>query len=506
MRSDLREGRSLPAWMGRLTRDEQGGMTIWGLFLFAMLCAVGALGLDVTHLYAARTQLQVAADIAAHSALFTRNRGRDADDAKVAALEAVAVAMPEDPYGKVIETADIIFGRWEDPDGNGDWTFTEDADSKSAVLVTTERAQTSQNPVGSFLFRIVGRDDFDVRTEAVYSTYYYPCLSEGFAAEGRVDMQSNNSFYENFCIHSNTVVELNNGNFFDDGTVVSFPDGVSYYENKPGSIFAQNDGFREALRDGSYNLAELDRLRIGATLPTGVLPYKESITTRNHDDSPWFLESETPMPPMTGGTYGPSSFTAGRVNQISCGTSSSSGSRSSRIPAAEGDAGIVLAAGGNSGSGGNGGSGGTSGGGSSNQLTLSGNFSKMVIVTDCLVNLAQGTTFTDVILYTSSTDPRSITVPSEFTLGKDDGCAERGGATLLTMGGMHAAAQMRMFGGQVRMLGNLDFASGGNAGVTGQGVSVMTGGEIDGTTQMNISSCDTGMDRSFETTTFRLAR
>jgi hypothetical protein len=130
----------------------------------------------------------------------------------------------------------------------------------------------------------------------------------------------------------------------------------------------------------------------------------------------------------------------------------------------------------------------------------------MVIVTDCPVSFGNSVSLEDVILYTSNTSANSITTPADLTLGKDDGCAARGGVTLLSRGGFHAAAKMRMFGAQVRVLGDFEFASGGNAEVTGEGVSVMAGGRIDGTTHMHITACNTGMDRNFETPFFRLAQ
>ena len=64
--------------MQHFARDESGVMSVYNLFLTVACCAIGAAGVDVTHFYTARTELQVAADIAAHSALYLRYNGATA--------------------------------------------------------------------------------------------------------------------------------------------------------------------------------------------------------------------------------------------------------------------------------------------------------------------------------------------------------------------------------------------------------------------------------------------
>jgi len=480
----------VPSFLCQFARDESGVLSVYNLFLTIAVCAIGSAGLDVTHFYAASTQLQVAADIGAHAALYTRQHGRNEAQAKAAAVSAVSYGMPASSFGTVLEQADITFGTWNNTTRSFTALASGSTTMPSAARVMTNRA--GDNPVGSFLFRIVGIDRMDVRASTISSTYYPPCLSEGFTALGVVDIQSNNSFFKGFCMHSNTHVEMNQNNYFELGTIVSMPDQTDIVI--PASGMTKNEGLEQALRSGTYNMKELDLLRPTAALEDGVLPYETAISTLGHAQTPSFLTSATAVT-LAPGSYAPSSFTPGRVHRITCGGSSSSGSRSSRLLAPDSD--IVLVGNGNGNGGGN---------GSSGQLTLSGGtYSRAVIVTDCLVNLGQGTILEDVVLYTSNTSDNSITASSSLTLGRDDHCAAGGGATLLTRGGMHAAAKMVMFGAQVRLLGDFEFASGGNAGVTGEGVSVMAGGRIDGTTHMDISACSQGMNQSFETAFFRMA-
>ena len=54
--------------------DEDGSTTILSLFLFLIALILGGLAIDFNKVISERTQLQVAADSAAHAALYTREK------------------------------------------------------------------------------------------------------------------------------------------------------------------------------------------------------------------------------------------------------------------------------------------------------------------------------------------------------------------------------------------------------------------------------------------------
>lgn len=54
---------------GDIVRDESGFVTPLSLIAFLGTATIGGLALDLSSVVAARTQLQVAADLAAHAAL-----------------------------------------------------------------------------------------------------------------------------------------------------------------------------------------------------------------------------------------------------------------------------------------------------------------------------------------------------------------------------------------------------------------------------------------------------
>ncbi len=77
-------------------------------------------------------------------------------------------------------------------------------------------------------------------------------------AENVVDIRSNNGFYREFCIHSNGHVEMQNHNFFEEGTRVTMPDEDDLVI--PGSGMRQNPGLDKALGEDEFNLDIVDDL------------------------------------------------------------------------------------------------------------------------------------------------------------------------------------------------------------------------------------------------------
>ena len=73
-------------------------------------------------------------------------------------------------------------------------------------------------------------------------------------AEDVVEIQSNNSYFNGFCIHSNSWVEVNNNNFFEPGTIVSMPDMDDLVVPNDGLDEEKNEGLVDALREGKYRI------------------------------------------------------------------------------------------------------------------------------------------------------------------------------------------------------------------------------------------------------------
>ena len=423
--------------------DEDGAMTIFGIFVFVVMIFVSAVAVDVANLMAARNQLQVAADTAAHAALYFRDTN-DADAAKAKAVELASAGMPVLVYGEVLSTDDVQFGTW-DFDAQA---FSADSTSTSTVMVTTRRLAARSNSIASYLFQFAGKSDWDVITSAVFTTFKPTCFREGFVADDVVDIQSNNGYTNGFCIHSNEYVSMNSNNTFEPGTIVSMPNMSDI--DLPQSGFETNDGLQAALRSGVYRLRIINKLNgIIAGLAAGSSAYL-----------PDYITSNNPIVISGGHTLDEDDFIPGRIHTMHC-TGAGKVTISPTVP-----------------------------------------LSEIVFVSDCEVKLGAATILQDVIIATTHTGAKSINSPSSLQLGRDDNCADGGGAQLLSLGGMDFAAGLKLFGSQIIAKGDVEFAAEAN-GI--EGASIISASTISGTSNMEMAFCGTGMENNFEAEYFRLA-
>lgn len=431
----------MPRILQRFAREEQGGATAFSLFLLASGLMLGGYAIDVGNVIAARTKLQVTADAAAHAALVTRELGTVAES-KAAALAMVERNMPASAFGTVLTEEDIVFGTWD----TQTMSFTPSALWHDAVRVDTRRMKEAGNPVATYLLKLVGLDAWDVVTPSIFATYHPTCLREGFVAENVVDLQSNNNYFNGFCIHSNTYVSLNSNNYFEPGTIVSMPDPNQI--DLPNSGFDSNVGLAQALQKGQWHIRILDRI-----LP--IIDGLESGT--NH--VPHYISNTAPIK-LKSRTVDAASLTKGRIHTFSCG-----------------------------------------GGGAAMQIKSGTLLNEVVIVTNCKVKFEQGVVLEDAIVATRDTSNQAMTSPASFRLGRNDNCATGGGAQLLSMGSINFAAAMEIFGSQMLAINDIEFSA--NAyGV--QGAAMVAGGTISGTSNMNMGFCGTGMEANFMADYFRL--
>ena len=433
--------------------QQQGSISIFGLFML-MACAIGGgLGLDVMSAMSTRTKLQVAADSAAHAALIARQDFTEAE-AKAIGVAIAQMTLPTSKYGNTISAADIRFGTW---DAAND-VFTDAAGVDDAVLVSTRNVSARGNAMGTFFLRFVGMGSLDVVSESVFETYIPTCFREGFVAENTVDVQSNNTYGNGFCIHSNDHVEINNGNTFMDGTIVSMPDKQDMV--MPTDGMTSNPGISDALRDGAYRLRILDRIN-------------QIIAEVDDPTSIYFRSDYVTIDPLTGlpparitldrkNKLDSSYWVSGAVHEVWC----NAPNQKIMFPANE-----IL--------------------------------TKGVLITDCSVEFGSGSEIRDVIMVNTNTSDDSFGGASGATIGLDDGCSDGGGAQLVTLGGMRFPSNLQIYGGQLIAAKSIEFAARPD-GI--EGVSILAGDQIDGSSLINVGFCGgAGMDNNFVAWYFRMA-
>jgi hypothetical protein len=420
---------------------EKAGITAFGLFMIISGLLVGAYSVDWSNLMAARTQLQVAADAAAHAALVKREFSTEAE-AKEEAVRIAVKNMPVEKFGQILSTEDVSFGIWD----QAKFTFSESSGSKSAVRVRTHRIDERGNSISTFLLRLVGVNSVPLTREAVFATYYPTCLREGFVAQDVVDLQSNNSFTNGFCVHSNAHVSLNSNNYFEPGTVVSMPNEEDI--ELPSSGYDTNTGLSDALRSGSWHIRILKQLDY-------VIDALESDDPEYHRS---FVTSPTPVL-LPDRNIDQEDLIAGRIHTFTW----------------SGGAALTV----------------------KNDVLVS----NVVIVTDCDVKFGAGVVIQDAVIATRSTDKHSMTASSGLQVGRNDNCASGGDAQLLTLGSMDFPSDLKIYGSQLIALGDISFAANAD-GI--QGAALVAGGQISGTSNMSMGFCGTGMENNIQAEYFKL--
>ncbi len=448
------------SWKKRFSacRDEESGaISLLNMYLVLTLAILGGIGIDMANLISARNHLQVASDVAAHAAIASYKNGDTPAEARQKALDLAKANMPTGLYGDVLRAEDIYFGTFyettEQFQTNDDWD--------DAAWVITSRLSENANPVSSLLLRLIGFNDFDVKTEAIFINGDPPCVGDGFYASGRVDMQSGNTFTDGFCIRSSSHVEFNNGNTFQSDPSLEFPVIVSMPTLNdltiPNSGWGSNPGLYNARRDGVH-LLDVDNFITeviagiySSTTNVNVNPHTRSYITDPTDVKYITVtpvkgkgkKSTDPISPTNCTTFHPDCLYANAINVVDCGGTT---------------------------------------------LDISADrYENVVIHTDCELDFADGADIRNATIITDSTSDRSIATNSAgFSLGNMTACGGNGGATIITRGSMRFAAKMQLLGGQIIAAGDLNFAA---QAIGHVGASVITGGEIDGTSLATFQGC-----------------
>lgn len=231
--------------------DEGGGGTLWGLFWFMLLVAFAGLSVDTTDGFRNQTMLQATADAAALAAVIDLPRSENAVES---AVEYVEKNLPSEQYGTVIVPEDVVTGIWDVETR----TFEVDDTYPDAVAVRVSMSFARGNPVLANFLRIIGLDGWDIEARAIAQRFIPQCYTDGLVARGYVDASSNNAYYNNFCIHGQQGVNMQNGSYFQLGTSVSMPD-LSMLEI-PTDGLTSNPGLDDALREGSLDPRMVDHV------------------------------------------------------------------------------------------------------------------------------------------------------------------------------------------------------------------------------------------------------
>lgn len=419
----------------RFLRREDGSATVLSLFFLTACIGLAGFAIDLQRASTLQVQLQAVADAAAHAAMIARSTQTETQ-AKTTAVNLATANLPAATFGTVLRASDVQFGTWNAVSR----TFTPVAGSTEAVQVTLRRTAANSNAVQTFLMRFGGAKRLDLTRRSIMLGYDPDCLREGFVAQGMVDIQSNNTFKNGFCIHSNSVVKVSSGNSFEAGVKVSMPDKSQVL--MPNSGFASSPGLQEALSSNRYDIRILNRIQ---TIIDG-------LSTGNPLFLPKYI-TNTSVLTISPGSVKKNSFNTGRIYSITC---------------------------------------------SGNQkMTINNDFvvKQTVVLTNCPITFANGAQIEDAVIATTNTDVKSIDGPNGIQLGKNDNCGTDGGTQILTLGGMSFASGLQVYGAQLLAAKDITFSA---SALGVQGVSFVTGGTLSTTSGVTMSYCaGAGMEQNF---------
>jgi len=453
-------------------RRTDGGMTLLGLYLSVAMLMIGGLALDISNLIAARTELQAAADFAAHAALYQRQFIKDPDLAKAKALAMVKEVYPPAKYGEILKPEDLHFGYY-DPATNG---FKVDETSSFASVAFTGRNKANGNKVGAFLTQFIGYRNWNVATSSVFTTTRPHCLRDGWVAQDVVDAQSNNIFVDGYCIHSNTEVQFNSNSEFDwqDGVSVSSGagrDGIVL----PASGYTSNIGLDQAVVDWSvnYNLLPLFNHMEDLVYPgifTKGSEYRRDYMPELFVSSGQFSQAtvdaiKVPLPSKT--------MTTAQIEALKVTSGSNLFTATCSGPNAK--------------------------------LTIDASAEALhdvMIETNCKLVFTNASAVENATLWVRNSIDKSVTSAQDLRLGAKDGCAHGGGVNIYTTGGFEVPQGLTMFGSQVLAWGPIQFS----AGPEGEGGSLISMSTIDGTSNgASWGACDNNGGEVWEFSQLRMA-
>lgn len=200
----------------RALRDESGGVTV--LALFSLLLTVLCLGfaIDATNLYRHQAMLRMTADAAAHAGASALARGATPEAAEDAAMEMVALNMPQVAEGSLLaDRATDLRALVVNP-VDGTLSKPDPDTPANAMLVSLQQSETARNPIPTLVLGLFGFDSWSAGTSSVamISTTRRCANAAGLFAQGPIIIEKTGTGAQpsdGICVHSQQALSLPDG-------------------------------------------------------------------------------------------------------------------------------------------------------------------------------------------------------------------------------------------------------------------------------------------------------
>ncbi len=451
-------------------RREDGGGTVFSLFVFMILCVILGIMVDATNAWRNSTILSSAADLGSHAGAVALANEATEDAAVAAARVQVAGNLPPERYGVTAGVEGDVWLLHYDPDTRQLY----DNGIKNAVAVKTNRLAARGNAVGTYLLNFAGIWSWDVNevSVAVFDVSSECRGTDGIYSEEQIRVSSQGHFGTGYCVHSNDRVWLPQQVTFEHDTLVSMPDledcgnkcntdaNPGIYATEINMIFPDFGGFIEdtytafdsnGLDDETKAefFEDRDVGDLGVLTDAGLvdpldLPVKGSVIELTHAE----FHALERLP-------------SGLVYKVTC------------------------SAGGN---------------GPSTKLTFSGTSGKMsdaALLTNCSLDFKDGSEVTGSLVVTTR-DASAATVTSDEDVTVGDAvvgeCSSDGRSTIMSMSGVSVPAKFAASNVTLIVDDTVDIASASSSGDTSYGLTIYATDEVDIAAQHTFISCGSDDD------------
>jgi hypothetical protein len=207
----------------RFRQEESGAGSAFGLFGILICLIFAGLSIDFTNAWRHREILRLSADVAAHAGASTLAEGGTRMAALAVSTGAVELNTPLRSYGRTIyDPFESIQALKFDPVTN----LIGPGEVPNAVSVQLQRSTRVQNPVPTFLLRLIGRKSWDISVTSVAAVVPTERCSngDGLYSHSAIATGSQVSLGKGVCIHGQKGVDVPGQSSFDSGAVLSMPD------------------------------------------------------------------------------------------------------------------------------------------------------------------------------------------------------------------------------------------------------------------------------------------
>jgi hypothetical protein len=180
--------------------------------------------IDATNLYRHQAMLRMTADAAAHAGAAALARGATPEAAEAAALDMVALNMPQAAEGSLLANRATDLRALVVNPVDGTLSKPDPDTPANAMLVSLQQSETARNPIPTLVLGLFGFDSWSAGTSSVATVASTRRCSNaaGLFAQGSVIIESTGTGarpWDGICVHSQQALSL--------------PDGSDEYAEKP---------------------------------------------------------------------------------------------------------------------------------------------------------------------------------------------------------------------------------------------------------------------------------